>query len=267
MTTPPKAYAVRRISPTEHQLVAGRNLAAGELILHEQAVVHVPVGRYRYDTFVWDLIDKLLSDKALLAQYTRCQLLSSQLQLHAEDEVIEDLMVKKHHKSRRFVHELYLGVGTNNLGILDEAGLVRAYGVFPFLSRADHSCEPNAELTPANWRAGETALSAKRDIRAGEPLTWSYFREAEFLPQDWATRNYHLVNVFRFACRCARCKAERPNDVPSSQAGQVAYFDKLFMEQAKEMARSPDSLAHFKNLQAESPLNMHRKRLAERGLR
>lgn len=263
MTTSPKTYAVRRISPTEHQLVAGRNLAAGELILVEKPVVQIPVGRYRYGTYVWDLIDKLLSDKALLAQYTRCQLLGSQLLMDQEDEAMESFMVQKHGKSRRFIHDLYLGVGTNNLGILDEERLLRGYGVFPVLSRADHSCEPNAELTPANWRAGEAALSAKRDIRAGEPLTWSYFREAEFLPHDWVTRNYSLVNVFRFACRCPRCESERPRDVPSSQAGQLAYFDKMFRAQAKELAKSPEG---FARMLAANPMNLHRSCLSERGI-
>lgn len=264
MTISQKAFAVRRISPTEHQLVASRNLAAGELILKEHPVVQVPVGRYKFGTYVWDLIDKLLSDRALLAQYTRAQLLGSQLLLGPEDEAMESFMVQKHSKSRRFIRDLYFGVGTNNLGILDEERLLRAYGVFPMLSRADHSCEPNSELTPANWRAGEAALSAKRDIRAGEPLTWSYFRESEFLPHDWATRNYSLVNVFRFACRCSRCQAERPQEVPSSQAGQLAYFDKLFREHAKELAKSPDGIAR---VLADNPLNLHRNSLAERGIR
>jgi hypothetical protein len=177
---------------------------------------------------------------------------------------MENIMVQKHRKSRRFVHDLYLGVGTNNIGILDEDLLLRGYGVFPILSRSDHSCEPNAELTPANWRAGEAALSAKREIRAGEPLTWSYFQEAEFIPQDWATRNYHLVDVHRFACRCPRCEAERPRDMPSSQAGQLAYFDKLFAAQAKETAKSPALVARAL---AQSPMNQHRNRLAERGIR
>jgi len=258
-----KLYAVRSISPTERQLVAGRNIVEGEVILCEKPIVQVPVGRYQFGTYVWDIVNHLLSSKPLLAQYARCQLLCSQLLLGAEDEAIESYMVKKHQRSRRFVHDLFLGVGTNNVGILDEAGLVRGHGVFPLLSRADHSCEPNTELTAANWRAGEVALSAKRDIRNGEALTWSYFREAEFVPQDWATRNYNLVNLFRFACRCPRCDQERPREVPSSQLGQLKYFDKLFMEQAREVVNSPDGLAR---MQAESPLNVHRNRLIERGL-
>jgi hypothetical protein len=264
MTTPSKAYAVRRISPTEHQLVAGRNLAAGELILCEQPVVQVPVGYYEFGTYVWDILDKLLSNKVLLAQYTRYQLLGSQLLLDPEDRAMEDFMVQKHRKSRRFVHELYLSIGTNNIGFIDEGYLVRGYGLFPALSRTDHSCDPNAKLTPANWRVGEVGLSAKRDILAGEPLTWSYFREAEFLPLDWATRNYNLVNLYRFACRCPRCETERPNNVPSSQAGQLDYFDKLFMEQAREIAKSPDALDRMR---AESPMNLHRDLLAAHGVR
>lgn len=258
MTTSTKPYAVRRISPTEQHLVAGRNLLAGEVILCEQSILHIEIGHYEYGTYVWDMVDRLLADKALLHQYVRCQLLATPLFTDEQDKAVEDLLITKHRKSRQFIRNLYYGVGTNNIGILDHDRLVRGYGVYPVLSRSDHSCAPNTALTPANWRAAESSLSASRDIRAGEPLTWSYFREAEFLPQDWVTRNYNLVNLYRFACRCPRCAAERPVDVPSSSAGQVAYIDKLLKVDAKKLASSPEGL---EKLLAECPANMHRNQL------
>jgi hypothetical protein len=262
MTTSPKPYAVRRISPTEHQLVAARNLSAGELILCEQPIVDVPVGYYEYGTYVWDLVDRLLADKEKLLQYSRCKLLAAPLLLDKHDGEVEAQLVKKHRKSRAFVRNLYLGVGTNNVGILGQDRLVHGYGVYEFLSRSDHSCEPNAQLSPSNWRAGESGLVAKRDIRKDEPLTWCYFREAEFLPVDWVSRNYNLVNLYRFACRCPRCEAERPADVPSSQAGQVAYFDKLLYAEAKRAAQSTEGL---EQLRAQAPVNIHRDRLLASG--
>lgn len=235
MTITSSAYAVRRITPTEHQLVAARNLSAGEFILHETALVQAPEGRYQYQTFVWDIVDQLLSDKALLAQYNRLRLYAHQaFFLDPLDEIMENAMVVKHKKSRRLVRDLYLSVGTNNIGILDEKRHVRGHGIFPILSRSDHSCDPNTEVTPANWRAGETAMRVKRDIQAGEPLTWTYFRADEFLPVDWHTRNYNLVNIYRFACRCKRCEAERPADMPSSPADLLAHFDKLILADAIE---------------------------------
>lgn len=261
MTTSPKPYAVRRISSTEQQLVAGRSLAAGELILCEQPIVQVPVGRYRFDTYAWDLVDMLLADKERMLEYTRCHLYASRVLMEADDLAIEAHLVKTYRKSRQFVRTLYAGVATNNVGILDEERLVRGHGVYPLLSRSDHSCVPNCELQPANWRAGEVGLAAKQDIRAGEPLTWSYFREAEFLPQDWVTRNYNLVNLFRFACRCARCQAERPPEVPASQAGQVAYLDELLYAEAKKLASSPEGVAHAR---AQCSVNLHRDRLQAR---
>ncbi len=184
--------------------------------------------------------------------------------MEAADLAIEAHLVKIHRKSRQFVRMLYAGVATNNVGVLDADGLVRGHGVYPLLSRSDHSCVPNCELRPANWRAGEAALAAKQDIRAGEPLTWSYFREAEFLPQDWVTRNYSLVNLFRFACRCARCQAERPPEVPASPAGQVAYLDKLLYADAKKMASTPEGIARAL---AQCSVNLHRDRLVARGNR
>lgn len=257
-TTSANPYALRRTSPAEQQLVAARSLAPGETVLFEKPIVHVPVGFYQLSTYVWDMVDMLLSDKERLLQYTRLRLYASRTLLDVEDQEIEARLIQKHRKSRQFIRTLYCSVGTNNVGILDEDLLVRAHGVFPLLSRSDHSCEPNTALTPSNWRAGETSLVATREIRAGEPLTWCYFREAEFLPQDWMTRNYNLVNLYRFACRCPRCQAERPADVPASPAGQVAYLDKLILQNAREMAKTPEGV---EKMRAEAPVNMHRERL------
>lgn len=260
MTTSTKPYAVRRISSTEHQLVAGRSLVAGELILCEQPLVHVPMGRYQLGTYVWDMVDRLMADKEMLRTYVRAELLATPLFTDDQDLAIEDFMVKKYRKSRLFVRNLYWSVGTNNVGILDEKWVVRGHGVYPMLSRVDHSCAPNAKLRPANWREAEVSLVAQRDIRAGEPLTWCYFRETEFIPQDWVTRNYNLVNLYRFACRCPRCQAERPAEVPASPAKQVAYFDVMLKAEAKKLVNSPIGL---EQLEAQSPMNMHRKALLE----
>jgi hypothetical protein len=258
-TTPPSAaYALRRMSSTEQQLVAARPLAQSETVLCEKPVVHVDVGHYRLSTYVWDMVDLLLADKVLLLQFTRCHLFAPPAKLDAEDEMIEAHLVKKYRKSRQFIRNLFFGVATNNVGIIDEDRFVRGHGVYPWLSRTNHSCEPNTALAPANWRAAEASLVAKRDIRVGEPLTWCYFREEEFLPQDWLTRNYNLVNLYRFTCRCPRCQTERPADVPASPAGQVAYIDKLIVKAAREIAHSPKAL---EQLRAESPVNVHRERL------
>lgn len=257
-TTPDNSFSLRRISSTEQQLVATRSIAEGETVLREESLVRVEVGHYQLTTYVWDLVDILLSNKEKLNQYTRLKLLASQTLLDDVDQQIEAHLVQKHRKSRQFVRTLYCSVATNNVGILDEEMLVRGHGIFPWLSRSDHSCEPNTALTPANWRAGEASLIAKREIRAGEPLTWCYFQEAEFLPQDWITRNYNLVNLYRFTCRCARCQKERPADVPASPAAQVAYIDKLIIKDALEAAKTAEGA---QKMFESSPVNLHRERL------
>jgi hypothetical protein len=261
MTTPTPPYTLRRLSSTEHQLVATRNIAKDEMVLREQPVVHVSVGHYRLSTYVWDMVDLLLADKSRLQQYVRSHLLSTPQFLDKQDLLIEAHLVTKYRKSRQFVRDLYFGVGTNNVGIVDDEMLVRAHGVFPLLSRTDHSCIPNCALTPGNWRAAEATLVAKHDISAGEPLTWCYFSEADFLPQNWLTRNYNLVNLYRFACRCPRCTAERPAEVPSDQVKQVAYLDKFIKEAASELARQADGMEQAR---AQNPINLHRERLSAR---
>lgn len=252
------SFTLHRISSTEQQLVSARKLASGETVLFEKPIVQVAVGYYQLSTYVWDMVDMLLSNKELLLQYTRLHLLASQTLLDADDQLIETHLVKKHRKSRPFVRTLYCSVATNNVGILDDEGLIRGHGIFPWISRSDHSCEPNTALTPANWHVGEISLVAKQEIRSGEPLTWCYFREAEFLPQDWLTRNYNLVNLYRFSCRCRRCQAERPADVPASPAAQVAYIDKLILQDAREAAKTSEGV---EKMMSEAPVNVHRERL------
>ena len=244
MTTIDHSY-VQRAYGTEHQLVTARAVSAGEPVLCERAFVSIPLReRYAYGAYSWDLVDLILSDRDLLLAYNRRRLAVTTFLQDPQDLAIEAALVRKHRKSRQLVRELCFSVGTNNIGILNDQRAVVGYGVFEKLSRADHSCMPNTRLEAADWSQGENQLVASRDIRAGEPVTWSYFREDEFLEADYLSRNAGLVNVFRFTCRCERCKAEKPADMGhlSSPRELLAYFDELLKQQAQEMMRTPGGL-------------------------
>lgn len=255
MSTTYSACTVRPSAGGEHQLVAARAVREGELLLTEPPLVHVPLGRYRLVTYVWDMVDKMLANPALLQNYNRQKLLASPQLLDPQDQAVEDALVKKYNKSRQLIRSLYYSIGTNNVGVLNGDRAVVGYGVFPQLSRADHSCEPNASLTAGDWTAQQVNLVARRDIKAGEAVTWCYFKESEFLPQDFLTRNVALLNIYRFVCRCPRCRAERPPELPPIGPKLVEYLDKIIRAEARRLSATPEGISQ---MVAQTPMNMHK---------
>lgn len=249
-------FEIRSVSGTnEQQLVARDNIPAGTIIITERAILVEPLAQtYRYGTYVWDMVDQLLGNEELLRNYQALRL-SMTPQMIGSDEVrTENRLARKHKKNRQLIRKLYFSVGTNNIGIRSVKGNVCGYGLFPALSRADHSCEPNAMLKPASPQDGVVSLAAKKDISLGEPISWSYFDETEFLPLDYKTRNFNLANIFRFVCRCERCKVERPVHLPNSPAKLLAHFDELIKIEARVMSTLPSALEEAKT---NNPMNLH----------
>ena len=255
MTTNSNACVVRPLPGGEHQLVAAKAVEEDTLLLAEPPLLYIPLGRYRFGTYVWDLVDKLLAEPALLQSYSRHKLLASPQLSDAQDLAVEDLLVKKYRKSRQLIRTLYWSIGTNNIGVLNRDWAVVGYGIYPQMSRSDHSCEPNARLMPGDWMAHQVNLVAKRAIKAGEAVTWCYFKESDFLPQDYMTRNVALLNIYRFICRCPRCQAEKPADLPAYGPKLVEYFDKIIRAEAKRLAATPEGISQ---MVAQTPMNMHR---------
>ncbi len=264
VNTPLDRTVVKPGPGAEHHLVAAVPIAAGEPVLVEAPLVDVRLkNHYEFGAYSWDLVDRLLDDRELLQRYNRCRLLASTFLLDPHDLAAEAALVRKHKKSRQLVRELFFNVGTNNIGVLDSQRAVVGYAVYEKLSRADHSCLPNAYLQPADALKAMSSLLAHRDIRAGEAITWSYFREDEFLGASYEQRNFGLVNVFRFVCRCVRCQQEQPAHIRQlkSTAEKVAYFDQLIEAEALELARTPGGLAQ---VLASSPMALHRAELRKR---
>lgn len=252
MTPILSACVQRKTAAGEMALVASQAVAAGQTVLLEAPLVSLDIGAYEFGSYCWDLVDRILSDASLLSRVRKLHLAVTPFLRDPLDEMVESALVARHHKSRQLVRELFFCVGTNNVGVLNDSALVVGYGLYPMLSRADHSCEPSARLTPGP-EPKTLALVATRDLCAGEAVTWSYFREAEFLSADFETRNLALVNVFRFACRCARCKRECPPHL-QGRASLVPYFDELIRAQARELAQQPGGI---EQALAEAPMAVH----------
>jgi len=213
--------------------------------------------RFQYGDYCWDLVDMLLRDPALLKEIRSCHLWSTPQLLDSQSLQVEAHLVKTHKKSRQLVRDLHALVATNNIGIVTPTQIVRGYGLYRMLSHADHSCDPSCRLEPGP-QTNELSLCAKRDLRPGEPVTWSYFRETEFLAADFDTRNEALVNTFRFVCRCERCRSEKPAALAGVR-DLLSYYDERILAQARALMQTQDG---WERALAESPLAMHRAALA-----
>lgn len=262
MLKSPGNAQVVKLTGSEKHLIARTAIARGETVLEEAPVVCIPLkARYLLGSYSWDLVHTLLSDAELLRAYARLQLLAEHLLHDHQDLAVENWLVKHHRKSRQMIRNLFFSVGTNNIGVLDAERSIVGYGVYETLSRADHSCAPNTRLEPGNFAPNAAKLVAYRDIAAGEPLTWSYFREDEFLHADYFSRNYGLVNVFRFACRCPRCLDERPAEHRGIKDLR-GLIDSFIGQQANDLIATP---AGLREILAKSPMELHRAELRQRG--
>lgn len=87
---------------------------------------------------------------------------------------------------------------TNSYGLGPQG---RLSGLFPYLSRLNHSCRPNSERCWDHDREVET-LYALRCIETGEELTVSYFDNAEMTR---AERQCVMRTSWRFECKCECC--------------------------------------------------------------
>jgi hypothetical protein len=74
------------------------------------------------------------------------------------------------------------------------------YGLFVFISKANHSCIPNAHYI---WRADlkSELLIAITNINPGEEITVSYLNN----PMAPKQRRFDLKNSFNFDCKCVLC--------------------------------------------------------------
>jgi len=78
-------------------------------------------------------------------------------------------------------------------------------GVFKYISRANHDCNPNTKF---HWDVIDFRMSliAKRRIRKGDEIYCSYVGTLDDAPK--AERQAELKRVYHFDCTCERCAAE-----------------------------------------------------------
>lgn len=197
------------------QLQATSLILQGSEVLREQPLVKVALGRYAYGTHVWEMVDRILSDRAVKQAYYGWGLKQNPKRggFDRLDVEVTKALAQKHGVSRQIVQNIYLSVGTNNIGYVGPGRTLQGFGLYKILSRANHACDPNADIAPGDTAVGETVLVALRDIQPGEAITWRYLDTAE--GQDFSAANYHARNralaaLCGFACACPRCSVEQP---------------------------------------------------------
>lgn len=217
---------VQRWTAREVQLVAAAPIARGEIAVAERPMVAASLLQARHGSAVWDLVDQILSDAALLRAFDALQLKVTAFPMDEADLALERALAAHHRTPAAAVRDLLFAVATNNMGYFDAARTVQGLAIYPQLSRANHACSPNCEPMPGVVADKEMVLVALNDIAAGDSITWNYLGDSELMALDYGFRNVNLVNSYRFVCQCRRCRAEVPPHLADPRSA-LRYFDGL----------------------------------------
>jgi len=218
------------------QLLANATIAAGEEILREKPLVAVAGSELELGSPAWDLTHRLIADTRLRDAYYAWQLRSTDAHEHSrQDREIERLMARRYGTPQAMVGRLHAGVSAYHVGYGPGEGMHQGYGLYEALGRVNHSCDPSAELAAADSATGEQALRAIKDIQPGQEITRTYIDDASgFLGRNFLVRNVTLVSRMGFACRCARCHSERPQDLQN--VNLLQFFKSFLKAQAEKEA-------------------------------
>jgi hypothetical protein len=204
----------------EKQLVAGDDAPAGALLLGEYPVAFAETTADEDARGPWLLLEAILSSPAMFDRVSALDLKLTKWPLSADDETTLDRLAHTYKRNPKKLAQLYHRVAANNVRYTQDG--VTGYGIWPTVSRSNHSCEPNARLCATPRAPLVELLLATRPIARGEAIAWNYFSDEAFLQLDWRGRNRQLYRDFQFLCRCARCERERPAGVAALSKADLA---------------------------------------------
>lgn len=224
--TVPAPYAPRvRMARwgNEMQLVAATDVDKGALLAAEYPIAFVAIEPDEDDIGPLLLLESILASDETYARVSAEDLKMTLWRLGASDlETLEGLAQKYRRNPKKLI-QLYHRVAANNIRY--SQGGTQGYGIWPIVSRSNHSCDPNAQLGATAKQPLAELLLATRPIPNGAAICWNYFADEAFLALNWFERNAQLLKDFQFLCRCPRCEAERPPEVAAlSKEGIAAYF-------------------------------------------
>lgn len=196
------------------QLVAAADIEPGVLLVAELPIAFAETGAEEDDLGPWLLLESILSSDPVFARVSAEDLKLTKWPLSAEDQHRLERLAHRYKRNPKKLAQLYHRVAANNIRYT-QAG-VTGYGIWPTLSRSNHSCDPNARLCATPQKPLAELLLATRAIPKGAAICWNYFSDESFLALNGFERNARLQQNFQFSCRCSRCQSERP--APSAAA-------------------------------------------------
>lgn len=207
----------------EAQLVAAIDIEPGVLLVGEFPIAFVETRPGEDELGPWLLLEAVLSSPGMFERVSAQNLKMTKWPLAPDDHGTLEHLARKYKRNPKKLAQLYHRVAANNVRYAQDG--VTGYGIWPTISRSNHSCDPNARLRATPSEPLAELLLATRAIAAGAAICWNYYSDESFLALDWLERNARLHQDFQFLCRCARCESERPGRVAGlSNADVVALF-------------------------------------------
>lgn len=206
----------------EKQLVASASVATGVAMLAEYPIAFVETQPDEDEIAPWLLLECILSSPAMSERVAAEDLKLTKWPLSREDEARLDQLSRKYKRNPKKLAQLYHRVAANNLRYSQDG--VTGFGLWPIVSRSNHSCAPNAKVCATPPHPLAELLVATRSITKGEPICWNYLGDEAFLGLDWRARNTQLLRDFRFVCRCPRCESERPPQLAAAPRAEVVAY-------------------------------------------
>lgn len=222
MSAPPAPLVHVARWGSEAQLVARTEAVAGALLAAELPIAFVEIEPGAEDDAPFLLLESILATDAVHDRVVAEDFKLTLWPLGRRDQAILDGLAAKYRRNPKKLAQLYHRVAANNIRYA-QGGTI-GYGIWPLVSRSNHSCDPNARLGATPAEPLVELLLATRAIRAGEPVCWNYLGDEAFLALDWRARNRRLLADFRFLCRCPRCEAERPAAIAQLPKAQLAAY-------------------------------------------
>lgn len=207
----------------EKALVTVADVDTGVLLVGEYPIAFVETRPGEDEVAQWLLLETILSSEAMAAAVTAADLKLTKWPLATEDENTLDHIGRKYKRNPKKLAQLYHRIAANNIRYAHDGAM--GFGIWPTLSRSNHSCDPNARLCASSQQPLVELLLATRPIPKGTAVCWNYFSDPAFIDLSWRERNRRLYRDFQFLCRCTRCEAERPAALGElSKAEALALF-------------------------------------------
>lgn len=204
----------------EMQLVADADVEAGALLAAEFPIAFVSIEADEEDEAPMLLLASILASDDVHARVVAEDFKLTTWTLGSRDLQTLDALARQHKRNPQKLAQLYHRVAANNIRYAQ--GGVIGYGIWPIVSRSNHSCAPNARLGATPRQPLAELLLATRPIRRGEAICWNYLGDESFLALDWFARNRQLLKDFQFLCRCPRCETERPAGIAGLPKAELA---------------------------------------------